>query len=80
MFNEPGWESQMNTPEGEKKNRGYCNFIKIQNIRYGMIEMLQKPPVGFEECIKKSFYLRKDLIMKEIEGWIKDADTPAVYS
>ena len=29
MFNEPGWESQMGTPDGETKNRGYCNFVKI---------------------------------------------------
>ena len=37
MFNEPGWECEMNTPEGEKKNRGYCNLVKIANIKYAMI-------------------------------------------
>ncbi|CAD8208380.1 unnamed protein product [Paramecium pentaurelia] len=80
MFNEPGWESQMGTPNGEQANRGYCNFIKIQNIRYAMIEQLQNPPKGFEEVIKKSFYLRKDLIMKEIEQWIEQANLPATYN
>ncbi|CAD8122682.1 unnamed protein product [Paramecium sonneborni] len=80
MFNEPGWESQMGTPNGEQANRGYCNFIKIQNIRYAMIEQLQKPPRGFEEVIKKSFYLRKDLIKKEIELWIEQANLPATYN
>lgn len=38
MFNEPGWENQMGTPEGEKKNLGYCNLVRINNIRYAMIE------------------------------------------
>ncbi|CAD8204909.1 unnamed protein product [Paramecium pentaurelia] len=79
MFNEPGWESQMGTPNGEQANRGYCNFIKVQNIRYAMIEQLQKPPKGFEEVIQKSFYLRKDLIKKEIESWIEQANLPATY-
>ncbi|CAD8197777.1 unnamed protein product [Paramecium octaurelia] len=80
MFNEPGWESQMGTPNGEQANRGYCNFIKIQNIRYAMIEQLQNPPRGFEEVIKKSFYLRKELIMKEIELWVEQANLPATYN
>ncbi|CAD8210663.1 unnamed protein product [Paramecium octaurelia] len=80
MFNEPGLESQMATPIGEQANRGYCNFIKIQNIRYAMIEQLTNPPRGFEDVIKKSFYLRKELIMKEIELWIEQADLPATYN
>jgi ubiquitin-activating enzyme E1-like protein 2 len=40
MFNEPGWEAQMNTPDGEAKNLGYCNMVRIANIRYAMIEQL----------------------------------------
>ncbi|CAK63716.1 unnamed protein product (macronuclear) [Paramecium tetraurelia] len=79
MFNEPGWESQMGTSNGEQANRGYCNFVKVQNIKYAMIEQLQKPPKGFEEVIQKSFYLRKDLIKKEIESWIEQANLPATY-
>jgi hypothetical protein len=37
-FNEPGWEHSMGTPEGDKRNRGYCNIVKLANIRYAMIE------------------------------------------
>lgn len=37
-YNEPGWESSMGTVEGEKHNRGYCNIVKLANIRYAMIE------------------------------------------
>ncbi|CAD8120224.1 unnamed protein product [Paramecium sonneborni] len=79
LFNEPGWESLMGTTDGEQSNRGYCNFVRVQNIRYAMIEQLQTPPKGFEEVIYKSFYLRKDLIKNEIEQWIEQADLPATY-
>ncbi|CAK65149.1 unnamed protein product (macronuclear) [Paramecium tetraurelia] len=78
MINKP--ESQMETLNVGQANRGYCNFIKINNIRYAMIEQLQNPPRGFEEVIKKGFYLRKELIMKEIELWIEQADLPATYN
>ncbi|CAD8161015.1 unnamed protein product [Paramecium octaurelia] len=78
-FNEPGWESSMGTVDGEKNNRGYCNIVKLANIRYAMIEQLQKPPAGFEEVIQKSFYLRKDVIIKEVQQWIDEADLPVNY-
>jgi hypothetical protein len=45
-----------------------------------MIEQLQSPPLGFEDVVKKSFYLRKDIICKEIEEWIATADKPVNYS
>ena len=78
-FNEPGWESSMGTPHGDMANRSYCNIVKLANIKYAMIEQIKKPPVGFEEVVLKSFYLRKDAIYKEIELWLKEADLPATY-
>lgn len=79
-FNEPGWEHSMGTSEGDKRNRGYCNIVKLANIRYAMIEQIREPPVGFEDVIKKSFYLRRDLILKEVRGWIDEADLDTDYS
>lgn len=79
-FNEPGWEHSMGTPEGDQRNRGYCNVVKLANIRYAMIEAIREPAKGFEEVIHKSFYLRKDLILKEVKSWIDEADLPTDYS
>lgn len=70
----------MGTADGQMKNLGYCNLVRLSNIRYAMIEQLQNPPLGFEDVVKKSFYLRKELICKEIEEWIHTADRPANYS
>lgn len=79
-FNEPGWEHSMGTPEGDSRNRGYCNIVKLANIRYAMIEAIRDPPQGFEDVIMRSFYLRKDIIMKELRSWIDEADIPCDYS
>ena len=70
----------MGTTEGDRKNRGYCNIVKLANIRYAMIEQIREPPVGMEDIINRSFYLRSDLIMKEVRSWIDEADLDADYS
>jgi len=66
-YNEPGYERHMGTPEGEKKNEGYKNIVKYCNIKYAMIDQIKNPPKGFEKVIKRNFYIKKDLILKEVE-------------
>ena len=66
-FNEPGYEHEMNTPEGEKKNRGYQNIVKYCNIKYAMIDQIKNPPKGFEKAVKRSFFLKKDMILEEVK-------------
>ena len=47
-FNEPGFENEAGTPEGEKKNEGYSNIVKLGNVRFAMNAQLKNPPKGFE--------------------------------
>ena len=70
----------MGTNEGDRKNRGYCNIVKLANIRYAMIEQIREPPMEMEDIVHRSFYLRSDLIMKEVNSWIDEADLDADYS
>lgn len=37
-FNEPGYEGEAGTEEGEKRNEGYSNIVRLNNIRFAMIE------------------------------------------
>lgn len=37
-FNEPGFEHELGTEEGERKNEGYSNIVRYCNIRYAMID------------------------------------------
>jgi len=74
-FNEPGYEHEMNSTEGEKKNRGYCNIVKYCNIKFGMIEQIKNPPKGFEKVIRMSFFLKKKMILEEVKQWCNEAAT-----
>ena len=74
-FNEPGYEHEAETPEGEKKNEAYANIVRYCNIKYAMIENINNPPKGFERVIKKNYYLKKDVILKEVESWVGLAKT-----
>ena len=35
-FNEPGFEGEQGSEEGEKKNEAYSNIVKLGNIRFAM--------------------------------------------
>ena len=69
-FNEPGWTNEMGTPHGEAMNNGYKNLVRYANTKYAMIESLRNPPRGFEEVIRRHYFLKKGMIMKEFEEWI----------
>ena len=74
-YNEPSCESEMGTPSGEAKNEAYSNIVRYANIKYAMIEQIKKPSQGFEEIIRRHFYLKKDQILKEVKGWIERSRT-----
>lgn len=69
-FNEPSFEQEQGTEEGEKRNEGYSNIVKYCNIKYAMIKQMQSPPKGFEDIIRLHFYLKKEEIIKEVKKWV----------
>jgi len=73
-FNEPGFENEAGTVEGEKKNEGYMNVVRYGNIKFAMIDQLKKPAKGFESVIKRHFYCKKEEIMKEVNHWLELAN------
>ena len=79
-FNEPGHEGEMGTPQGELLNQAYTNVVRISNLKYAMNEQITNPTKGFEEVILKSFFLKKDVILKEVRGWVLEADKNASYT
>ncbi len=73
-FNEPGFENEAGTPEGEKKNEGYQNIVRYCNIKFAMLGQIRKPSKGFESVIKRHFYIKKAEIMKEVNLWLEYAE------
>ena len=72
-FNEPGQEQTMGTPECEAQNNGYSNIIRYFNIKYAMIDMINNPPSGFEKVIRANFYLKKNVILRDVKKWVDEA-------
>ena len=70
-FNEPSFEGEAGTEEGERKNEAYCNIVRYCNIKFAMIDAIRNPPAGFETVIRRHFYLKKDEILEEVRKWIK---------
>jgi hypothetical protein len=62
-FNEPGFEGEQGTEEGEKKNEAYSNIVRYGNVKFAMLENLKNPPKGFESVIRRHFYLKKDEVL-----------------
>ena len=54
-FNEPGYEREIGTPEGDAKNEAYKNIVKYGNIKFAMIDQIKNPPKGFEKVIRMNF-------------------------
>lgn len=46
-FNEPGFEHEQGTLEGEKKNEAYANIVRYGNVKFAMLENIKNPPKGF---------------------------------
>jgi hypothetical protein len=72
-FNEPGYEGQMGTPHGEALNNGYKNVVKWATVKYAILEQIRNPPRGFEEVIRMNYFLKKDMILAEIDEWLSVA-------
>lgn len=73
-FNEPGYEHEAGTQAGESKNLAYSNIVRLCNMKYAMTGHLKNPPQGFEAIIKTHFYLKRDVIKKDIKKWRKMAE------
>lgn len=57
---------------GWVSSRAYNENIKPETIRYAMVDMLRKPPPGFEEIIKTHFTLKKKEILQQMSKWERE--------
>lgn len=69
-FNEPSYETLMNTPKGENNSKLYNNEIQYNNIKWAMIDQIKNPPKGYEEVVKNHFKFKKNNITNIINKWI----------
>lgn len=85
-YNEPGFEGQQGTPEGERQQRtaqnGGYERLRVGTVQWAMVDQLKHPPKGFEDIVRTHFLLKRAHILKTVRGWLKeakDSDTAGHY-
>jgi ubiquitin-protein ligase len=73
VFNEPGWERDMHTKKGEKMSADYNEEKQPHTISLGMTNMIQQPPVGYEEVVRLHFKMKKEEIINKTMIWEQQA-------
>ncbi len=75
-FNEPGYQNSIGTKEGITASKKYNDNIKIQNIKYAIINMIKNPPEDFKEVITNHYKIRIEEIKDNILKWIAESNNP----
>nr|CAD7602043.1 unnamed protein product [Timema genevievae] len=78
FFNEPGMEYILGTEKGKQASDEYSDDILVKTVTHAMIGQLKSPSPGFEDIIKKHFILKKDIIIRELEGHYKRNSSQAL--
>ena len=68
-FNEPSYQQSFGTPSGMALSEKYNKDVKINNIKWAMIDNIINPPEEFKEIIKIHFSIKKNEIIKLVEKW-----------
>ena len=72
-FNEPGWEKQMHSETGKKKSFDYNDNLRLQNLKWAIIDKIENPPVGFENLILQHFKFKKSEILETANMWLDES-------
>ena len=47
----------------------------LRTVEWAMIDQLKNPKPGFEDVIRYHFFLKRDEIKEQVQGWITKAET-----
>jgi len=72
-FNEPAYDSQKGTKEGELRSNEYNESIRLSTLRHAILGQIKNPSPGFEEIIRTHFKIQKDRLLKQCEEWRKES-------
>jgi ubiquitin-protein ligase len=73
MFNEPAVAAIQGTREGDRKSGQYNADLRLSTMRYAINEVIQSPPLGFEEVVRGHFYLLRHKLMDMGKKWVEEA-------
>ncbi|KAK6165686.1 hypothetical protein SNE40_022567 [Patella caerulea] len=74
MFNEPGYDGMRETEDGKKQSGQYNWKIQLHTLRHAILGNIRHPPPGFEDLIKRHYYIQKDSVLKQCAVWIEQCE------
>jgi ubiquitin-protein ligase len=72
-FNEAGYEKYYGTENGKKSSEQYNHSVRLNCMKWAMIDMMKNPTKGFEVTIEKHFRLKAEYIKKICATWVSEA-------
>ena len=75
-FNEPGYESKYGSEHGKLASSKYNNEVRLNCMKWAMIDMMKNPPHSFETAVNKHFKLKSQYIKDTCAVWVSEA-TPS---
>jgi baculoviral IAP repeat-containing protein 6 len=75
-FNEPGYEINRGTEQGNTQNKAYNNNIRLYTMTSTIRDLLQDPESypEFQDAIITHFKHKKDDVIKTCQKWVNDAE------
>jgi len=72
-FNEPGYESSINTKKGKEASHNYNEKIKLYTMTHAMLDLLKTNEYPqFREVIREHFKHKKNYILKTCQKWLDE--------
>ena len=71
FYNEPGYETRFNSPQGKEQSRQYTNERRYYTLLHAMYDLISNPNLypEFKDVIINHFKLKKDYILKLCDIW-----------
>lgn len=72
-FNEPGYQSLINTEKGNNLSSLYNDNIRYETVRVAMLGVLNNKHKTYETFITEHFKMKKDEIIETVNKWYKES-------
>jgi baculoviral IAP repeat-containing protein 6 len=72
-FNEPGYERQMGTPDGDRLNFEYNEILRYHTIELAIIDQIKHGSHEFKEVIENHFRIKKNDILLTCKKWVNES-------
>ena len=78
-FNEPGYQSTIGTPSGISASKDYNDNIRLQTMKWGILDHLKNPLEEWKYILNNHFYYKKDDIIKTCQTWVNETSNKEEY-